>query len=71
MKMKTHSSKIYGMQQKRSKREIYSDTNLPQKIRKISNKQPNLIPKGDRKRKTSKTQSQQKERNHKDMSRNK
>ena len=28
-----------------SKREVYSDTWLPQEIRKISNKQPNLISK--------------------------
>ena len=29
-----------------SKREVYSDINLPQETRKISNKQPNLPPKG-------------------------
>ena len=32
-----------------SKREIYSDTSLPQKIRRILNKQSNLTPKGTRK----------------------
>ena len=59
------------MQQKQSKREVCSDTSLPQEIRKISNKQPNLIPKGTRERKTNKTQSQQKEGNHKGQNRNK
>ena len=34
-------------------------------------KQPNLTPKATRERKTNKTQSQQKERNHKDQIRNK
>ena len=33
-----------------SKREIYSNTCLPQETRKISNKQSNLTPKGTRKR---------------------
>ena len=49
-----------------SKREVYSNTNLPQETRKISNKQPNLTPKATRER-TNKTQSQQKERNHKEI----
>ena len=39
-----------------SKREVYSDANLPQETRKISNKQPNLTPKATRER-TNKTQS--------------
>ena len=39
-----------------SKREVYSNTNLPQETRKISNKQPNLTPKATRER-TNKTQS--------------
>ena len=33
-----------------SKREVYSNTTLPQKTRKISNKQSNIILKGTRKR---------------------
>ena len=41
------------------------------KTRKISNKQPNITPKGSRKSITNKTHSQQKEGNHKDQSRNK
>ena len=41
-----------------------------QETRKISNKQPNLIPKATRER-IDKTQRQQKERNYKDQSRNK
>ena len=39
------------------KRELYSNTILPQETRKISNKQCNLTPKGTRKRRTNKTQS--------------
>ena len=42
------------MQQKRSKREVYNNTILPQEIRKISNKQPNLTPKATRERRTKK-----------------
>ena len=30
--------------------EVYSNTNLPQETRKISNKQPNLIPNGVKKK---------------------
>ena len=39
-----------GCKKGNSKREVYSNTSLPQEIRKISNKQPNLIPKGTRER---------------------
>ena len=42
---------------------------LPQETRKTSNKQPNFTPKPTGKRR--KPQNQQKERNHKDLSRNK
>ena len=35
-----------------SKREVYSTIILPQKVRKISNKQPNLTPKAIRERRT-------------------
>ena len=55
-----------------SKREVYSNTILPQETKKkISNKQPNFTPKATGERRTNKTQSQQKERNHKDQRRNK
>ena len=57
------------MQQSSSKREVYSNTIPPQETRKISNKHSNLTPKGTRERRTNKTQSQQKKRNHKDLSR--
>ena len=62
------------MQQNRSKREVYSNTILPQEIRKISTKQPNLTPKAIRERRTTTakiTPKLQKERNHKDQIRNK
>ena len=48
--------------------EVYSDTSLPQETRKISNKWPNLLPKGIRKKKA---QSQQKEGKNKDQKGNK
>ena len=41
MKTKTRY-KIYGTQQEQFKREVYSNTSLPQETRKISNKQPKL-----------------------------
>ena len=58
------------------KKEVYSNTILPQEIRKTSYRQPNFTPKTTGKRKTNKqtkkkTQNQQKERNHKDLNRNK
>ena len=34
-----------GCSKSSSKREVYNNTSLPQEIRKISNKQPNLTPK--------------------------
>ena len=54
--MKTQGYKSYGMQQNRSKREVYSNGSLPQERRKILSKQPNLTLKGTRKRRTNKTQ---------------
>ena len=62
-KMKTQLYKIYGMQQKRSKRELHSDASLPQETRKTSNKQRKLPCKRIRRRRTNKAQSQQKEGN--------
>ena len=40
-----------------SKREVYSNTSLPQETRNMSNKQSNLTSKGTRERRTNKTQS--------------
>ena len=51
MKLETQHSKIYGYSKSSSKKEIYSDTDLPQETRKISNKQPNLIPRSSRDKK--------------------
>lgn len=45
-----------GCSRSSSKREVYSNTSLLQETRKISNKQPNLIPKATRER-TNKTES--------------
>ena len=50
MTMKIQRPKTYGMQQKQSKREVYSNTILPQETRNISNKQRNLTPKAIRER---------------------
>ena len=54
--MKTQSYKIYRMEQKKflRARKAHSYTALPQKTRKISNKQPKLPPKRLRKRRASK-----------------
>ena len=41
-----------GCNKSSSKREVYSNTILPQETRKISNKQPNLTLKGNRERRT-------------------
>ena len=50
------------MQQNSPKREVYSNTVLPQETRKTSNRQPNFIPKatGKRTRKTTTTKKNQK-----------
>ena len=37
-----------------SKKEVYNNKSLPQETRKITNKQPNLTPRGTRKRRTNK-----------------
>ena len=63
--------KTYGMQQKQFKREVYSNTILPQETRKTLNRRPKLIPKTTGKSRTKKPQNQYKERNHKDPSGNK
>ena len=59
-----------GYSKRSSKREVHSNTILPQETRNISNKQPNLTPKVIRERRT-KTPKLAKERNHKDQIRNK
>ena len=52
MTMETRWPKTYGIKQNSSKREVYSNTILPQETRNISNKQPNLTPKAIRGRRT-------------------
>ena len=54
---KARLSKTYGMQEICYKRDDYSKISLPQKIRKVTNNQPNLFFKTIRGRRTSKTQS--------------
>ena len=49
--------KPMGYSKSISKKKVYSNTILPQEIRKISNKQPNLTPKATRERRTNKTES--------------
>ena len=70
MKMETQQFKTFGMQQSGPKREIHSNTGLPQEIRKVSNTQPDLIPKPTGERIANKAQIQQEKRNNKDQSRN-
>ena len=66
MKMKMQRSKIpLGCRKSCSKREVYSNTGLPQEARKVSNKKPNLTPSQTRNRRN-KTPNQQKEGNNKD-----
>ena len=55
MTMKTQQLKTYGTQQNISKREVYSNTILPQETRKTSNTQPNFTPKTTVKRRTTKS----------------
>ena len=50
-----------GCNKSSSKKEDYTATSLPQKTRKISNKQPNLTPKGTRKKRTKPKISRRKE----------
>ena len=54
MKMETQLPKSMGCSKSSSKREVYSDTSLPQETRKISSKQPKLAPKAIRERRTNK-----------------
>ena len=53
MKMKTQQLKTsIGYSESSSKREVYSNTILPQETRKTSNRQPNFTPKTTGKRRT-------------------
>ena len=57
LKRKNADPKPMGCSKSSSKREVYSNTILPQETRKISNKQSNLTIKVTRERRTNKTQS--------------
>ena len=61
--------KPMGHREGSPEREVHSDTGLPKKDRKISNKQPNSIPKRTRGTTTNKAQSKQKEGNNQDQGR--
>ena len=50
-KWKHNNPRSMGCSKNSSKREIYSNTNLPQEIRKTSNKKTNLTPKATREKK--------------------
>ena len=52
MTMKTHDPKPIGCSKSSSKREVYSNTTLPQETRNISNKYPNLTLKAITERRT-------------------
>ena len=56
-KWKLDNSKAMGCSKSSSKREVYSNTSLPQETRKVSNKQLNCTPKATRERRANKTQS--------------
>ena len=70
-KLKHDNPKPMGHSKSSSKREVQSNTILPQEKRKISSKPLKLTLKATRERRTNKTQIQQKERNHKNQSRDK
>ena len=50
-----------GFSKSSAKGKVHSNTSLPQETRETSNKQPKFTPKANRKRRTKKPQSQQKE----------
>ena len=54
MTMKTQQPKPMGCSKSSSKKDVFSNTILPQETRNISNKQPNLTPKAIRERRTTK-----------------
>ena len=53
--MKTQQSKSMGCNKSISERPVYNFKILPKEMRKISNKQPNVMPKATRERITNKT----------------
>ena len=55
--MKTQQSKSTGCNKSISERPVYNFKISPKEMRKISNKQPNIMPKATRERITKKTQS--------------
>ena len=72
MAMKSDNSKPMGCRKSSPKREVYSNTILPQETRKTLARQPNFTPRATGKRiRKKENPNQQKERNHKDPSRNK
>ena len=56
MKMETQQTKTMGCSKSSCKREVYSNTILPQETGNISNKQPNLATKAIRERRAKKPQ---------------
>ena len=54
MAMKNDNSKPMGCSKSSPKREVYSNTILPQETRKTSNRQPNFTPKATGKRRRKK-----------------
>ena len=60
-----------GFSKSSSKREVYSNTIIPQETRKASNRQTNSTSKAAGERRTKTPQSQQKEGDNKNQSRNK
>ena len=59
MTMNTHNSRPMWCSKRDSKREVYSNTILPQEIRKTSNRQPNFTSKTTGKRTTTTTTTKQ------------
>ena len=62
---------LWDLVKSSSKREVYSNMTISQEERKASNRQPNSTSQAAGKRRTQTTQSQQKEGDHKNQSRNK
>ena len=56
-KWKHDNPKPMWLSKRSAKREVHSNTSLPQEIRDMSNKQPNFTIKATRKRRTEKPQS--------------
>jgi len=56
MKIKRKHTKSIRFSKSSFKSKVYNDTGPPQEIRKISNKQPNFMPKQSRKRRTNEAQ---------------